>query len=96
MGAMDPKDNSAMRARVAGKMAVEARTAWALDIGGGMHRLRCLRDEHGDGFTVQMRTSKGWTQEVTKGTDAHALLCKVVGSKAIAALFKSATEDPAR
>lgn len=70
----DPRPSDGVRARVAGKQAIEARTIWALEAGyGAPVRVRCLRRDEG-GYVVQARTSKGWTEEIATGDDPWDLL----------------------
>lgn len=81
-------DDAGVRARVAGKLAASARTAWALEAGDG--RFRCLREPNGS-YVVQARGTKGWSVQVTTGTDPVELLRKLVGTPTVAALIQKAT-----
>ncbi len=75
--------SDATRARVAGKMAVAARTVWQLDI--GQMRIRCLwQDDH---YELQARTEKGWCH-FGGGTCPHQLLSRVIIGKTVAAAIE--------
>lgn len=76
---MTNKDADApMRARVAGREAVSARTAWSLDIGG--FRLRCVRvvESSSERYEVQSRSGDRW-QRLAESDDAMRALLRVVG-----------------
>ena len=77
--------DSDVRARVAGKQAMEARKAWELEAGDG--RFRCLREPDG-GYVVQARSTTGWNVEVARGADPVELLRKVVGTASLADLVR--------
>lgn len=80
-------------ARSAGKEAVGARTVWFVDI--GPLRARCLLD--GEGYVVQARTSRGWTDTIGRGADALELLRRLMSSagmaKAMAASVASVAKE---
>jgi hypothetical protein len=64
---------AAMRKRVEGKQAVQARTVWALEV--GCIKLRCLSE--GAEFVVQGRDSSGW-HKITSGKSSADLLRRAV------------------
>ena len=70
-----------MRARVAGKAAVAARIVWSLEA--GQLRARCLAVGRGY-FVVQLRSSAGWENTVTRGVDPVALLQRMTGAGLVA------------
>jgi hypothetical protein len=80
--------DSAMRARVAGKERTAARTVWSVEI--GPLRARCLRD--GDGYLVQGRTERGWSDEIARGTGPLDLLRLIVGSVGVAKAVAASAE----
>jgi len=86
-GEVNMSQEDAMRARVAGRAATEARTVWCLTINDGL-ALRCLAQ--GDGFVVQART-KTWT-DIATGYDAGELLSNVVSSKGSAGAIQRAVQ----
>lgn len=65
-----------MRARVDGKQKTAASIVWSFEAGG--LRVRCLALD--EGFLVQARSEKGWTEFIGRGRDAFALLKLIVGS----------------
>jgi hypothetical protein len=69
--------DAAVRARVAGREAVAAKTVWQLDL--GPVRARCVRQGEAE-YVVQGRMSNGWTTVILRGTDPVELLRQVAGS----------------
>lgn len=72
------EDHEAMRRRNEGKLAVQRRVVWSLEV--GSIRLRCLKNapvEVPPSFIVQCHDGKRW-QEVVRGTDSKALLRRAV------------------
>lgn len=75
--------DAAARARVAGKDAVAARTAWALTIGG--LRVRCVRDDDarpGARYEVQSLIASKWSS-VAHGEEPLGLLRRLVSSGSV-------------
>jgi hypothetical protein len=79
-----------VHARAAGKTAMRARIVWQLEAGSLV--VRCVRSS--DGFVVQARTEKGWTEVVAEGTSAYSLLASCATSGAVyAALYAALNEE---
>ena len=86
--------NEGVRARVAGRLEVQSRTAWMLEI--GPLRIRCIREKDGTCLIVQAHTGAGWDSEVARGIDAHVLLQSVVNSKGVKLAFETLVRGKAR
>jgi hypothetical protein len=72
--------NSPQQARVEGKMATEARTAWLLEV--GPVRVRCLREQDCSYVVQQRDPRRGWCHEIGRGSDPVELLARVARTTA--------------
>lgn len=94
---MSEQQGSGTRARVAGKLAVAARTVWELDVMG--QRFRCLGRASGAQaslFDLQVRTGKGWEPiDVAAGgaNSAAELLRQVTRLQYVQELLAAAIEN---
>jgi hypothetical protein len=67
------------RAMADGKARTASKIEWLLSVRNALH-MRCLRLNE-DTYVVQVRTDKGWVEELGRGSDPVALLQKVATSK---------------
>jgi len=83
------ENESATRARVAGRMAKAATIRWSLEVGGV--KLRCVPD--GERFIVEMRPpgpTEAWQRmEKAVGYDPHVLLVAVVQMASVKTLARA-------
>ncbi len=79
--------DSAMRARVAGRNEVAAKTVWQLEIFGGV-AFRCIAQSEA-AHVVQVRTGKGWMLLTPEPRpDPHDLLRRVVNTDSLAKVIE--------
>jgi len=77
---MNTKTDTAMRARVAGRENVAARTVWQLDA--TALRIRCVLVD-AETYELQGRTTHGWVK-VAVGVNPMAMLKKISSLPAVA------------
>lgn len=79
-------DDDAVRARVAGRVAIANRTVWNIEI--GPCRFRCVLDSRLCLYVMEARQPGGGYDEIGRGTDPRELLGRLAFSDAVKRLLK--------